>query len=185
MKFLENLGRLEEATADAMILLHGTRFFDSDENRMTFRSLLLSSGADLLVSMNDSDIFMAIKVAETITVIECTYYSPDEYIREKCRDLKHGGPRVVVRFFDKRIDCSCLKEMYKFSQKFHAMQGYCCHCGMEREYSTLKVCSRCKFSHYCSQECQFAAWPVHKTKCLDWDTAKKILEVCLELEEKA
>ena len=39
----------------------------------------------------------------------------------------------------------------------------CGNCG--KELDTIKRCSRCKKTKYCSKECQRAHWKVHKQKC--------------------
>ena len=44
----------------------------------------------------------------------------------------------------------------------------CDMCGMTVK---LLACSRCKFAHYCSPDCQKAAWPTHKKVCKKLATA--------------
>jgi hypothetical protein len=174
---LGNTGDEEGATADSLLLLLKTYHYDflcNDESRMIFRSMLLSHGTRRILSVDDADFDMAKKIAKSITVIEYTYYAHDVDLREQFRDLKCGGPRVVNGFFDKRIyNCTCLKLMRKFVRKNEVAMGFCSHCDTHKAYSTLKVCSRCKFDHYCSEECQLASWPEHKKHCKDWNELRR------------
>jgi hypothetical protein len=42
----------------------------------------------------------------------------------------------------------------------------CRHCGvLETEKQVMRACARCKTEHYCGDDCQRAAWPVHKVVC--------------------
>ena len=44
-------------------------------------------------------------------------------------------------------------------------KGQCYFC--DRTVESLKACSRCRCTFYCSAECQKSAWPEHKSKCKD------------------
>lgn len=46
-------------------------------------------------------------------------------------------------------------------------QSLCFECKKFFQASTLKKCSRCKATKYCSVECQKRAWPVHKMGCVE------------------
>ena len=87
--------------------------------------------------------------------------------------VESGGcdERTVVKFFWRRIRCSCLDEKYD-EVKSITKEGICYnqHCrivGQSRfvERSKLRCCSRCRSITYCSRECQAADWPAHKELC--------------------
>lgn len=42
------------------------------------------------------------------------------------------------------------------------MSNACAECGRDAAHH----CSKCKSTHYCSRECQAAAWPKHKRECV-------------------
>lgn len=93
--------------------------------------------------------------------------------RAKNRDLIQGCQRSLVRFYRKRIPCSCLDEM-NAEAKPQSKTGLCDHCKQRKEYRAgLRDCSRCKLQQYCSEECQAAAWPRHKADCRRWSQKPK------------
>ena len=74
-----------------------------------------------------------------------------------------------VKFFWKRIPCSCLDEKYEEVKDIPKM-GFCWNpqCsipGRISERSKTKFCSRCRCVTYCSRECQEAHWTNHKSYC--------------------
>ena len=85
----------------------------------------------------------------------------------KWRDLFHskGTRRDLLKFYSKRISCSCLKEMYSGIRKTMPKTGQCYGCSAEYVRSSLLVCSRCRVDQYCSRECQVAHWPEHRMVC--------------------
>ena len=38
----------------------------------------------------------------------------------------------------------------------------------------LLNCSKCNWAHYCSKECQVAAWPAHKSRCKELQAGKQV-----------
>ena len=95
----------------------------------------------------------------------------------KLRDLYCGGntaKREILKFYRKRISCSCLKAMHLEARKDAPKLGDCFHCQKLKERSTLMVCSRCRVAQYCSRECQVAAWSRHKEgECDDFVCASR------------
>ena len=85
-------------------------------------------------------------------------------VMQKIGDLTGGGSRETVSFFAKRLDCSCLKEMYS-EVKGDKKTAFCCHCHQTKERKTLMLCSGCKLAQYCSAKCQKENWPKHKNYC--------------------
>jgi hypothetical protein len=56
------------------------------------------------------------------------------------------------------------------------MQKLCSFCESTVSLTHLR-CSRCKFTYYCSKECQLKAWPTHKLVCLSPIESTKSYEV--------
>ena len=76
-----------------------------------------------------------------------------------------GNLRDLLKFYSKRITCSCLKKMYSDARKTLPKQGSCYNCNEVKERTLLYVCSRCRINQYCSRECQVEHWPTHQTFC--------------------
>ena len=81
----------------------------------------------------------------------------------KCMRIESG--HEIIRFFTKRIKCSCLKEKYRQAKSEESKMGTCFHCQERKERKDLKVCGTCKLGQYCSKACQKAAWSEHKNVC--------------------
>ena len=86
---------------------------------------------------------------------------------ESCESDEH----TLVKYFWRRIRCSCLDEKYE-EVKSRTKMGVCfnldCAYGNRDrlvERSELRCCSRCRSVTYCSRECQAADWSVHKELC--------------------
>ena len=88
-------------------------------------------------------------------------------VATKMRDLLGSiSLRDVLKFYRKRISCSCLKRMHLEARKTLPKTGICTHCHEEKERSLLMVCNRCRILQYCSRECQIASWASrHKREC--------------------
>ena len=87
----------------------------------------------------------------------------------KILDAYLADAHSLVKFFWKRIPCSCLDEKYR-AMKSITKQGYCWgpQCSTPHrmtERCKTKYCSRCRNAVYCSRECQEADWKEHKRHC--------------------
>jgi hypothetical protein len=81
-------------------------------------------------------------------------------------DLLGGGEREIIRFFLKRISCTCLNAKYSLIKK--SIPTRICGCSICKQVkvrSSMMLCGRCKIRQYCCEECQAADWPNHKTTC--------------------
>eukprot|EP00984_Skeletonema_dohrnii_P022585 scaffold11693_cov116-Skeletonema_dohrnii-CCMP3373.AAC.2 len=80
---------------------------------------------------------------------------------------------TLVSFFRKRINCSCLDELYKKVKSIPKI-GLCynpnCKHGRVVTRSKTKCCSQCRGANYCSRRCQAAHWPRHKNVCIETAT---------------
>jgi len=77
---------------------------------------------------------------------------------------------TVVKFFRRRIPCSCLDGIYeevKHIPKLGICYNHECklHWELSLERSSFLDCTRCRRTCYCSRECQKADWPNHQDNC--------------------
>jgi hypothetical protein len=86
----------------------------------------------------------------------------------KVAELSVTDKHTLVKFYKKRIPCSCLDDMYKEVKSITKM-GLCCNtsimCDKLVPRNTMLYCTRCRQVNYCSRECQIAHWPKHKEFC--------------------
>ena len=128
----------------------------------------------LLMSDKDDTIFVGVtSLAKAIVIFE--HYdgsfdaaSRSPIVQAKMRDLNSTASSIgrdVLKFFSKRVSCSCLKEMHNKARNCISKMGLCYHCNEEKDRVALSVCSRCKIIQYCSRECQVADWHEHVSYC--------------------
>ena len=131
----------------------------------TVMSYLLCDGAQEILDGNYS-------LARLIATI--TRYLQKETMFEfnwtiKMEDTYHADLHTLVKFFRKRIPCSCLDEKYKEVKRITKVS--CCNnpeCSIPNwkvERSKTMCCSRCRCAIYCSRKCQVANWTKHKPIC--------------------
>ena len=81
------------------------------------------------------------------------------------RDINGGEEIDTIRFFARRANCSCLRDVYAQSKARQPKVGTCFGCKDTFERRSLLVCEQCKFAQYCSLTCQARAWPKHRLNC--------------------
>ena len=87
----------------------------------------------------------------------------------KISEANSADDHTLVKFFRRRIPCSCLDEKYE-EVKHITKMGRCfnpqCKLANRRTArSNTMYCSRCRYVTYCSRECQEARWSNHKPLC--------------------
>ena len=96
----------------------------------------------------------------------------------KIHELSRADDHTLVKYYRKRIPCSCLDEKYNEVKSVTKM-GMCYHpnCGLSNrmaERCKMFYCTRCGDVNYCSIECQKADWEGHRGVCdavVEWKTA--------------
>ena len=140
-------------------------------------SILTSMGTNLLLmQIGDKELeFLAIRIAKTLHVLEnhdgggsLEVVLHSQKVSMKRRDF--GSPtgssrRDALKFFSKRVSCSCLKVMHQIARETMPKTGICICCEKEKERVALSVCSRCMIMQYCSRKCQVTDWPTHEGEC--------------------
>jgi hypothetical protein len=87
----------------------------------------------------------------------------------KIYELSNADDHTLVKYYRKRIPCSCLDQKYDEVKSVTKM-GFCynLNCGLPNrkvERSKMFYCTRCGYVNYCSIECQKAHWGGHKEFC--------------------
>lgn len=129
----------------------------------------------LIKPQTTDNIAWAFCIAKTISVLdnhdgtdslESVIYGRE--VATKLRDLDmsvSSGRRDLLKFYSKRVSCSCLNVMHQEARRTQPKMGRCDYCMSEKKRVDLSVCSRCIIHQYCSRECQVANWPKHKKGC--------------------
>jgi MYND finger len=148
-------------------------------------SVLQSRGTDYLLKQKNTTPEMqeqhAKHIAMMILTLEIQWtmhgYSNDKplsgeqeaQLHQQTVELFNFDSRLkIVRFFHKRIPCTCLDQV-KQEAKAEIEMGICQQCHVNKDDATLFNCARCvTVAKYCSKECQRLAWPAHKRFCDMW-----------------
>jgi len=143
--------------------------FERDDHNKLARSILLAFSVNTILREDTyatpnivSSVLLLLENFDDSKDFESSYWSAAPKIRDITYSLR--TPRVALKFYSKRIGCSCLKEKYAQSRGLNKT-GECHNCCKHLERRKLMVCSRCKVNHYCSDECHREKWPIHKKWC--------------------
>ena len=150
--------------------------YSSDEYRNMAVKILTRIGTNMLLTeQNGGDISNALSISVSIIALENYVGTGDitdtlnsRVVASKCRDIDPDASsckREALKFYSKRISCSCLKKKYLEARKTIPKNGLCFGCDVEKERASLSVCSRCMVIQFCSRECQVANWSRHKRDC--------------------
>lgn len=138
-----------------------TVVWDDEAIREKIASYLAYLGTEYLLQGHERYTKMASAIALAVLSFEM---EPCANAAAMMRDLNDGNERETVRFFSKRINCSCLKEKCR-QLKSQPKLSVCYGCKQKKERKELMLCTRCKFRQYCSKECQQADWLGHRNYC--------------------
>lgn len=135
---------------------------NNDEiNRIS--TCLLTLGANLLLRDEpERDVYMATSIAMFISLFEELYQSENGEMAAKdilsmSRGLAELGKRGIIKFYTKRIKCSCLETKYRSVER-EAKHGMCSCCRQMKKPTELFLCTRCWSRQYCSKDCQRRDW---------------------------
>ena len=151
------------------------KVWQDGEYRAMLLNIFIRMGTNMMLHAEKRDTHGASLVATIITILEqlpevgsLDIAFNGRRTRTKMRDLNtscSSNRRDRLKFYSKRISCSCLKGMYQEARRTIPKMGLCYHCDQEKERVALSVCSRCMVEHYCSRECQVADWHRHEGMC--------------------
>ena len=126
--------------------------------------LLLTEGRDNNILLSAFNLAKSVRVLENY-VDSMNVAVSNREVQIKIRDLHYGSRRDALKFFSKRVSCSCLKSMHREARMTQPKMALCYGCQTEKKRVELSVCSRCMVTQFCSRECQVANWHKHKDKC--------------------
>jgi len=147
--------------------------WDSATLRKLASDILVAIGTNfVMLNTIDHGFKFAVLLAMTISVLEHYIGNGNDgfyFAIMKASlvvDDLHCGEREIVRFYLKRISCTCLKAKYSLLKKSQPTRiCECFTCKQVKVRSSMMLCGRCKARQYCCRECQAADWPIHKGLC--------------------
>lgn len=134
--------------------------------RLAIQKLVMMGTNSILSGNMNANIACAIVHLERFKLVKGLEFG--ELTQEtilKLKKLVDGRERELIRFYSKRITCSCLKQQYAEVKSVQKKTGICKFCEERKDRNSLMVCSVCRLDSYCSRSCQVAHWPVHKYIC--------------------
>ena len=144
------------------------RVWDNATLRKLALDIMLAIGVNCIMHRFANPLY----IAHAISVFEHNGDGQNGFTLALCKavrvdhDLRCGGEREIIRFFLKRISCSCLKATYSQIKESHSIRtGECFTCKQSKKLSLQMLCGRCNIVQYCCKECQVAHWPKHKSLC--------------------
>ena len=128
---------------------HGVVSFSdrlADEDKTFISSQLVAMGTSFLLKDDPSYINKATTTALAVVALEST--GTFDALRSGMnlsivRDLVADQHRESVRFFTKRNNCNCLKDMHTYL-KSKPKYGVCAFCSTSKERKKLLMCDGCK-----------------------------------------
>jgi hypothetical protein len=148
--------------------------WDNATLRKLALNILLAIGTNTILGTDDLDLQDAMNYLAVTTAVMEQYNGngKDGFHLAMCKtnlvagDTRWGGERENIRFYLKRISCTCLKAKYSMIKKLQPTRTSGCDiCKQIKVRSSMMLCGRCKVVQYCSKECQAADWPIHKCHC--------------------
>ena len=136
-------------------------FNDSDHRQMAI-DVFLRLGTNLIL---DNEVDESQSILQAIVLLECYFDDAEKGCRARGLKYLHSNERDKLKFYSKRISCSCLRQNHKLARMTLPKLGACVQCQQFFERAHLMTCGCCNFPHYCSRECQVAAWPKHEHEC--------------------
>lgn len=144
--------------------------WSNPQHTAKIRMYLISLGTNLLLKKTERATNLALITAYSISVLEKRGLQDTKTTDE----FEHF--ENAKRFFEKRIDCSCLNDIDEgepidhlkaFSDGAKKIISYistteCSNCGRSEN---LKTCNTCHTAKYCNADCQKAHWKKHKMDC--------------------
>jgi len=135
--------------------------------------IMVAIGTNIILSTDNRNNYDARRLAVVIAVLELyNGNGKDDFHLAMWKthlvigDFVCGGEREFIRFFFKRISCTCLKAKYSLVKKSQPTRTSGCDiCKQIKVRSSMMLCGRCKVREYCCKECQAADWPNHKGLC--------------------
>lgn len=143
--------------------------------RRTALDVLLSVGTNMLlcgeaVAGKDMARIVAQEMILVLEKYEGEFGTALINVASACADLRGGGDRELVRFYSRRIPCSCLKGLYSEAKKVQPKKTSDCHCCRQtKDRASMMVCGKCRRVQYCGRQCQVADWPKHKRLCAEFE----------------
>mmetsp|Transcript_14554 Transcript_14554/g.21927 ORF Transcript_14554/g.21927 Transcript_14554/m.21927 type:complete len:204 (+) Transcript_14554:73-684(+) len=132
-------------------------------------SFFLANGTQHLLDENDSCARDCAFISYAFEQRAAVFVNQSRTINwPKLLELYIADHHTLVSFFRKRINCSCLDELYKKVKSIPKIglcyNPYCKH-GRVVTRSKTKCCSQCRGVIFCSRRCQAAHWPRHMKFC--------------------
>ena len=175
--FLDEIFTLDSWGAELlakMLQTKGEPILNNQRYREILIIVFISIGTNMLLDGGHIELMRALILAKTISLLE-HHNSGDglakavnnRVVAIKRRDLEIclSSRRDALKFFSKRVPCSCLKKMHQEARRTFPKTGQCAGCKKEKARDYLLVCSRCMIAQFCSRECQVAYWPKHERFC--------------------
>ena len=159
--------------------------WNNDEYRQMAISILVSVGTNLILRGANEEDNYSFEAQFALGILLLESYDGGDFDGTTLRavlkgsNVAKGGKREVLKFYSKRLPCSCLQEKYKEAKKTLPKLGRCSYCKQTKERTSLMTCGACKVPTYCSRECQVADWSGsgHKAACGVYTGARNVLRL--------
>jgi len=158
-----------------------TDVWEDEDLKSNVANILIKMGVNQILLKRDEGERSKISVSDTFLLFLCDLivvleqHRPGANIRaslakgmRKLYILEGGNERDILKFFSRRVNCDCLKEVYSAARRNLPKVGKCPGCDATFERNQLFECTGCKSRCYCSKECQETDYPNHVFECKEY-----------------